>query len=90
MSVEKKEANVILVSEDELLMGKLEKYHAGAGPNILTILPLQDLIKMHQEILNDWYDKGYTNTGFRILGPNRRLFYVFSKFLPDISIEAEI
>ena len=72
-------ANVILIAEDELIMGKVEKYHPGAGIGIMGALPIDEHVKIHQEILNDWHDKGYTNSGFRVLGSNRRIFYVFTK-----------
>lgn len=73
------EDKVILVAEDELIMAKVEKYHPGAGIGILGALPIENHIKYHKEILEDWYKKGYIQTAYRMLGPRRRLFYVFSK-----------
>jgi len=73
------ELNVILLAEDELMMGKIEKYHPGAGPGLLTTIRTDELRKFHQEILNDFYEKGYIYSGFQILGPNRRMYYIFTK-----------
>ena len=77
------ENNIVLVAEDELIMAKVEKYHPGAGLNILGALPIVDHIKIHKEILEDWFNKGYIQTSFRVLGPKRRLFYIFSK-IPSV------
>lgn len=73
------ESNIILVAEDELIMAKVEKYHPGAGISIMGALPIEDHIKMHKEILEEWFEKGFIQTTYRMLGPKRRLFYVFSK-----------
>lgn len=75
--------NIILVAEDELIVAKVEKYHPGAGINIMGALPIDEHIKIHTEILEDWFKKGYIQTTYRLLGPKRRLFYVFSK-IPSV------
>lgn len=72
--------SVILIAEDELIMGKVEKYHPGSGPGILGSIPVTEHAKYHQEILNDFYIEGYFYSGFRILGANRRMYYIFTKF----------
>lgn len=77
------ESNIILVAEDELIMAKVEKYHPGAGISIMGALPIEDHIKMHKEILEEWFKKGFIQTTYRMLGPKRRLFYVFSK-IPSV------
>ena len=77
------ESNIILVAEDELIMAKVEKYHPGAGINIMGALPIEDHVKMHKEILEEWFKKGFIQTTYRMLGPKRRLFYVFSK-IPSV------
>ena len=79
MMSEKKELRVILVAEDELIMGKIEKYHPGSGPGIMNAVKITEIHKIHQEILNDFYEKGYFYSGFQILGANRRMFYIFTK-----------
>ena len=77
--IEKPELKVIMVAEDELLMGKIEKYHPGSGPGILGAMKLDEHKKIHQEILTDFYEKGYFYSGFHILGANRRMYYIFTK-----------
>ena len=75
--------NIILIAEDELVMAKVEKYHPGAGLGIMGALPTDEHIKIHTEILEDWFNKGYIQTSYRLIGSKRRLYYVFSK-IPSV------
>jgi hypothetical protein len=73
------EKNIVMVAEDELLMAKIEKYYPGSGLGIMGTIPIDDYIKIHTEILEDWFNKGYMQVSYRLVGPQRRLYYVFSK-----------
>ena len=89
IDVNEEKPNVIIVAEDELIYGKIVKYHPGASYHILGNLKEAEHVKFHQEILNDWFDNGYIQTAFRIVGPRKRLFYVFTKIKLDIVVEVE-
>lgn len=76
---ESEQPNVVLVAEDELIMEKLQKYHPGTGFGIIGSITESEHVKIHTEILNDWYDKGYTWTNYRVIGSRKRFYLVFTK-----------